>query len=466
MKKEIILSIIACLVLISVISTVLAVDVPKLNVTAIDKGSTVISEFNDTASYELKIENLGATDTFEIYSYVGFEMFPKEKFQINEGNSTLNVKVNPLQRTRNDYKGYINFAYQLIGEKTGTYQDTLLIKIVPFKEAIELSANIKPTDTRVELTVKNLEEVSIKDVSVRFTSQFFDKTETLSLSPLEKKTVYLNIDKSKTAKLKSGAYIVTGTATVNGKKVEISGMMNYLENESISTTEKSSGFIIISNEVTKNNIGNTPIVATIRMKRNAISRLFTTFSTPPNSIERSGLSVNYVWQKSLNPSESLFVKARTNYTIPFVIIILIIVIALLARMYSLTSLSVAKRVSFVRTRGGEFALKVTINVKARKSVENVRLHDRIPPMSKLYENFVKAPDNINHATNSLSWNIGSLNAGEERVFSYIIYNQKLKIVGRYELPRAVATFTLAGKPKSINSNRAFFLAETARGDVY
>ena len=150
--------------------------------------------------------------------------------------------------------------------------------------------------------------------------------------------------------------------------------------------------------------------------------------------------------------------STTNYTFPFVILIIIAVIVTFVKMQQRTSMVVKKNVSFVKTKGGEFALKVTLFARSNKYVDNVQLIDTLPLSLRLFDKFGKKPDKIDVPTRRLFWNIGNLGAGEERVFSYIVYS-KIRMVGRFELPSAMAIFSHEGKPQEVLSNRAFFASE-------
>jgi hypothetical protein len=471
MKKEMDFAILPLILLVVMLSFVSAQDNSNLQVTKTINSNTVIAELNDSATYTLNIFNKGSEESYELYSYVGVDLTPKGKFIMKKGDNALDVTATPLPESRVSWlkrkiveSNNFQFEYQLIGKTSGVFKDGLSIRIVPISEAIKVNSKILPKDAEAKITITNLENASIPDLTLKMSSLFFSGEKTLSLKPNEEVTMGLPINKEKIAKLKAGSYLIDITAEINSKTVEMEGSINYLENESISVSDVSSGWLIVNRKITKTDEGNLPATAIIGMKRNIISRLFTTFNVEPTKVERKGVSVSYTWQKNLNPSESLIVSSRTNYTIPFVIIILIIAIALLAKIYSSTSVVANKRVSFVRTKTGVFALKVTINVKAKKNVSDVKLHDKIPTMARIYEHFVKTPDHINHSTGTLGWNLGNMSAGEEKVFSYIIYNPKLKVVGRYELPVATLTFNHNSELKTVHSNRAFFLSEIARGD--
>ena len=71
------------------------------------------------------------------------------------------------------------------------------------------------------------------------------------------------------------------------------------------------------------------------------------------------------------------------------------------------------------------------------------------------------PESIDHVTRTLKWSIPRLHAGEERVYTYIIYSN-LKVIGRLELPITSSTFKQGEEHHHVSSNRTFFDAETTR----
>ena len=92
--------------------------------------------------------------------------------------------------------------------------------------------------------------------------------------------------------------------------------------------------------------------------------------------------------------------------------------------YSTSKLTLKKKVSFVKTKGGEFALKVSVIARARSYVENIKITDRLPGMVKLYERYGSiAPDRVDNKNRRVEWDIESLGQGDERMFSYIIYSK-------------------------------------------
>jgi hypothetical protein len=238
---------------------------------------------------------------------------------------------------------------------------------------------------------------------------------------------------------------------------DIESIIKFLEQEGIETTEAKEGTLIRREEITKSNVGNTVKGVEITTQRNIISYLFTTFNIVPTETKREGLTIEYVWKKELIPNDRLSVVVKTNWLYPLIIIIFAIVLFLLIRRSVETDLILRKQVSYVKTRGGEFALKVSIKAKAKKFIERINIIDKLPHLVELYERYgAIAPDKIDLKNRRIEWNIESLNEREERIFSYIIYS-KIGVVGQFELPKARAVYEKEGKLKEIESNRSFFI---------
>jgi hypothetical protein len=430
-----------------------------IEVEKIDKGSVVISELDNPALFDLKITNNGDQDNFEIYSLLSISITPKGKTTLPHGTTTVLTGFYPNENTRKDITGFYTFEYQIKGDNSGIFNDTITIKIVPLSEAIVIGpAKLLPGENKVIVPIQNTQNTNINDLQLQLSSTFFASTARLSLKPYETANLSLDIDNAKTQKLLAGPYVINGKAELEGKEAKISGILNYLEKEGISVNKTSSGYVITKTTITKTNEGNTAVTAKIELSKDVISRLFTIYSSTPMTAERGIFNVKYTWQKQLQPGESMTITSTTNYTMPLIILILVVVIVLLVKIYTRTALVVNKQVSYVRTKGGEFALRVKLHVKAKKHVSKIQIIDRLPGMTKLYEKFGHAPDRIEHSTRRLFWDIPSLSPGEERVFSYIIYS-KVAVVGRFELPSATAIFEREGKTHEVLSNKTYFLAD-------
>ena len=434
----------------------------NLDVEVIEKNSVVLVEGDKPAEFTLRItNNENITDSFAIFSFVGVTMFPKEDFIIDSNSAIeLEVKAAPHFETKRDFKGLYVFEYQIKGRETGLFTGRLTINIVEINDTIKITVdNINLEDSEVTLTIENVEDIELEGVSISVKSRLFEFSDVFDLGPKEKIEVKAPI-REDTKGLSAGEYNVEIEFELNEQKSGRTTTVNYLEKGDLALTSEISGVIIRKNTVTKVNEGNINSFAEIRITKDVLSRLFTTFSEKPLEVDRSGLSVEYSWEKDLAPGEKFTVTATTNYAWPLIILIVIILVILIAKMLLSKKVSIQKSVSFVKTKGGEFALKVKVKVRSKKSLEKVRIIDRLPRMTKIYEKYGTKPDKIDKKTRQILWEINKLNAGETRTFTYIIYS-KINVIGRFELPAARVAYESSGKKEVIFSNKAYFAQESS-----
>ncbi|MCX6748390.1 MAG: hypothetical protein NT076_02195 [Candidatus Pacearchaeota archaeon] len=416
-----------------------------------------IVELNQPAIFNFKLTNLGNSDNFNIYSLVGVDIKPNETFNIKEGETKeLQVSLWPSEALL-DAPQTLNFAYK-IKSQSGIQQDILTMRIVTLDQAVDINSyNIEFDSDSATVYVKNMIGYKFDEVKASFHSAFFDFEKTFSLDKYEKKEFPVVLNKEETRKLMAGSYTITSNVEIQGMSFKKENTFKFTEKSEITSQESTSGFIIRKTSVTKTNNGNLPVIVQVKLKKNIISRLLTSFNTQPSIVDRTGFTVYYLFQKELKPSEVYNVTVRTNFLYPLIVIIALIIIVYLVKMSSSSSLELNKRSAYVKTKGGEFALKITLQVKARKYVENINLVDRLPSISKLYEKFPGLPpDKIDLKNNRLEWNISNLQPGEQRIFSYIVYS-KIAPLGKFELPQALAVYERAGKPTETLSNKVFFL---------
>lgn len=429
------------------------IDISKEAITEV-----VIKELNNPAIFNFTIENIGDSDNFEIYSLTGADFSPRGTFPIAHGETKkLEVKVYLDESIRKN-TGYYKFQYKIRGQLLGIIDDELMVKIIPLKDIIHVNPqSIKINDQTAIITLKNLEKNDFQNMNIKFSAAFFEEIKEISLKPLEIKNITLNINKD-ISKLLAGEYTLKSEFEITDKIAIVESTILYSEEPGIFTNSEDSGFIVRENTVEKINKGNLPIVSQIIIKKNIISRLFSTFSSAPDSVERRGVMVYYLWQEEIRPGENFKVTIKTNWLYPILVIIAIVIIVFLLKLYLTTDINLIKKVAFVKTKGGEFALKVSILARARRYTENIKIIDKVPAIVKIHEKFNTTPDKLDNKNNRLEWNIPSLQAGELRVFSYIIYS-KIGVTGEFALPRALALYEKDGKMKEISSNKAFFVSE-------
>jgi hypothetical protein len=335
------------------------------------------------------------------------------------------------------------------------------MRIIKFEDAIDISVNnLKIDDTETKIVITNLEKRAFENIGLHVLSDFFEINEIISLDSEEQIKISIPIKLNETKTLEAKDYRVIATLELNNHKIEKAAILKYLERGEVSVSKTSEGFIVKKNSISKTNEGNVEIIVKIESKKNVLSRLFTTYSETPHTSERKGLFVEYAWEKELLPTETYSINSTTNYTLPFIFILIVLIVFFITKFLIRKDLVVKKRVSFVKTKGGEFALKIKLRIKANSLIENIEIADRIPGITKLYEKFGAKPDKIDNKKRKLSWSIKRLNAGEERVFTYIIYS-KINVLGRFELPSASAKYEKNGKHEHTFSNKTYFAAESS-----
>src|SRR3989344_347573 len=448
----------AILVLVLASSTsVLAAD---LVIEKTPVSDVVISDLSQPAVFSFKITNNGAEDYFTIYSLVGVKIEPTESFFISAGEiKEILVRVYPNKDLKQD-TGSLVFVYKIKGENSGIQEDTLTLNVVKLSDAFTAgSASIELQSESAVVYIKNNYNIRFSKARAKFSSVFFDFSQEFSLEPFEKKEFSIPLDRAKISSLSAGQYIMNADVEIKEIKNRFESNIKFSEKSLLETEEESYGIAIRKTVISKVNKGNLETVADIVIKKNIISRLFTTFDLEPYKVERQGASVYYYWQKELKPGEIFTVRVTTGWLLPLPIVLAAVVLAFFISMYRRSHIIIRKRVGFVRAKGGEFALRVSMHLKGRSFAERIKIFDRVPAIAKLYERFgAIQPSRFDAANRRLEWNIESLDKGEERVLSYIIYS-KVGIIGRFELPKATVVYEKDGKIIESQSNRAYFISE-------
>lgn len=451
-------ALLAILIISIIAAQLVVISALDIDISKKDVSSMAIVELNKPAIFDITINNNGdEAEILQIYTLISrVNLEPKDSFIVEqESSKTIEVKAYPR-----NIPGSFSFEYKIKNAGGEIKTDNLAMSIVRLKDAFDIySENIYPGLKKATIHFENKGGHSFSNMQARFLSAFFDSTQAFSLGPYEKKEFEIDIDEGKTGELFAGPYIMDTKLTIEGKDADTSNIFEFTEQPGIKTTESSEGFINKRYEITKDNQGNTPIDIEILVKKNLLASWFTTFSMAPSNQDKVGFYTYSIFKKTIEPGESLTIVTRTNWWFLILIVVGIILIWYLTRKYVTTKLVLTKRVSFVKTKGGEFALKISLIAKARDSIEKLRIIDRLPAMVKIYEKYGPVtPDKIDEKNKRIEWSVENLRKGEERIFSYIIYS-KIGIVGRFELPTAKALCETHGKLKEFTSNRAFFINE-------
>ncbi len=454
----------AGLILFIIILNIFAISAINLDVSNRPISNTYIIDLNKPAVFDLTIKNLEDNDDdFQIYSLVGVDI-KHEPLRISAGETKkVTVELIPQGSLKNKRDAPLTFEYKIKNSKNEIQKETLSINILDLSSIFSVAPErIHPNSEKIAITIKNNIIYNFSFINWKVSSIFFDHEEIFYLDQREEKLISIVLDKNKLKSINAGTYLMNSQFIVDGKTANIESQIKFLEQEGIEVSENDEGLIIRRTEIIKKNSGNIKRIVQITAEKNFISYLFTTTNIAPTKTERKGFSKIYSWEKELIPTEEIKIVIKTNWLLPIIIIFFIIAIIFSIRRSVYADIELRKRVSFVKTKGGEFALKVTLSLIAKKFVERIVIIDKLPNIVELYKKFgLIHPDKIDLNNKRLEWNLQSLNKGESRIFSYIIYS-KIGVVGRFELPEAKAIYEQDGKIKEVSSNRSFYVNEPKR----
>lgn len=425
----------------------------------------VIIGLGTPAIFDLQITNRGEGDYFMFYNFFGSDMFPKGTVPIS-GGETKDVEVGIYPRDDLKQEGRIKFDIFIKGQGGDETSYSLMLNAIKLKDAFEVGAEeFKPDSNNVSVYIKNIANFNFENINARFKSSFFNFEKIFSLKPYQKEVFEISLNKEDFRDLMAGFYTLNVEVNAKNQKANVEGTIRFSEKDIVTSSQDEFGIIIYTNKISKVNEGNVVSESSTIIKKSIISRLFTTFSPEPEIVEREGLSIYYTWERKLKPGEKLDIVVKTNWLLPLLIILLIVAVVILTKYFSKTNLSLRKKVTFVKAKGGEFALKVSVIISARKYIERVNVIDRLPPLVKLHERFGgEMPKKVDEKNRRVEWHFDKLEAGESRIISYIIYS-KVGVLGKFALPTTTAIYEKDGKLHESESNHAFFIAEQARKPI-
>jgi hypothetical protein len=429
---------------------------PVTNDVAMIKGTTM------PAIFDLNITNRDSASNFIFYNFFGSDTFPKGTVYLG-GMENKIVKVGIYPRSDLSKMGRIIFDLYIKDDDGAEMKYPLMVNVVTLDQAFQVGAeDFKPNSNNVTVFIKNLINFNFEDVTVQFKSSFFNFEKKITIPPYEKEAFEITINKDDYKELMAGYYTLTVVVNAQNQKESYQGKMKFVEENIVASSQDDYGLIVNTKKILKVNEGNVLSDASVVLKKNIISRLFTSFTPEPDLVDRQGFVIYYTWNKELKPGEELSISVTTNWTLPLLAALLIIAIVIIAKQSTKKPLSLKKSVQFVNAKGGEFALKVSVIIHARKYVDKVRIVERLPPLVKLHERFGgEMPKKVDEKAGRLEWNFDRLEAGESRIISYIIYS-KVGVLGKFALPTAAAVYEKDGEVHEAESNHAFFVADQVK----
>jgi hypothetical protein len=452
--KKIIIS----LAILMILPTVLAIDV---TIEKQSEGEVMILDVGIPATIDLEVTNNGLATNLLFYSFFGLGIEPAERMSFAEGE-TKNIQLTIYPGFK-PTTGFSTFDIFIQAMDKSQVSKRVTVNLINLEDAFEIGAEDFDPETRtMKVYLYNKINYDFEEIDATFKSAFFNLEESFSISPQEKKAFEVNLNKGEFNDLMAGFYTLDTKINYKETLANLETPIRFIEKDIIITTKEDRGFIINTKVIKKTNEGNVVVDFETSIKKNILSRIFTSFDPEPTKVNREGGAIYYTWEHTINPGETQEIIVRTNWVIPLIVLILIVVILVLTKKLLNAPLNMKKRISFVKAKGGEFALKVTIVVTARKYLEKVSISERLPPLVKIYEKFVgEQPSKIDGGKRLLKWNFEKLEEGEKRIITYIIYS-KVGVLGKFALPPTTALYEREGKIKEANSNKAFFVAEAIK----
>ncbi len=450
------------ILLLLILPTILAIDISVEKET---EQNLIIDGLDYPATFNLEITNNGQTDEFMLYNLLGFKMEPSQPFEI-EKEETKEIKLIIYPRNNMQMRNFYTFEYYIRDSRDDEQAEKVVIKIIDLEDAFIVgTSNLDIDANSLDIYIQNKEDVDFENLNVKFSSRFFEFEETFDLKAEERKEFNIALNKEDFKKIIAGFYTVEAEVTKEDLTRTVEGVMKFVEKGIVETEERDTGFVVSTITVSKVNNGNTVASEQIVVEKNIISRLFTSFSPEPETVERQGWKFVYTWDQQLGPGDSLSVAVTTNWFYPLLMIALIVAIIVLVKRLSLTDVSLRKKVTFVKAKGGQFALKVTLFISSKKYVERVNIIDRLPALMKVYQKFGgEQPSRIDEGNRLIEWDFQKLEAGEVRTLSYVVYSKNVGVMGKFALPPATAIFQRDGQISESASNRAFFVTEQRSAD--
>ena len=285
--------------------------------------------------------------------------------------------------------------------------DTLIV-------TLKIPISLLPSD--LDLMLINSEDEEVSKVTGSF-----DKLE---------KSFTLNIPETQTP----GNYILR--AHLTGKELSNQTIIIIDEIGKVEI-EKSIQKKLLGKEVTYvgKNIGNVFERGNVTAKISLFDRPLLE-ANPTPEITRSGTDYILMWEYRLQPGQEIIVGSYSIDYIPYSIILILFVIALVLIIQKPEAVEVKKIVEQLPgSDSTKFKIKLVVVNSSDEPVNEAVLNDLVPKIAQVTKAYIVKPDTTETREGTvLSWALGRLEPGEERIIAYETV-LGFGIVGKLELPK-------------------------------
>lgn len=458
MKKELILIIVLMLLMPFVSAEI------EISKTAVV--DTVAKEVTTPAVYNYTLyNNNNEKDNVTIYTLLDMALSAKDAISVlPEERKNFIFEIYPGDQLRRK-EGFYLFTYYIKSQNSPEVKDTFFAKVVSLYEALELTMPIKIylNDTTAVFKIKNKANLYMPGARFSISSAVLNYAQTVNINPNSDTEIDVPLGDIM-RKYEAGQYAAEISLSMDGKEAwKITDSITLDSILQITSKETEKGwFLYPVRHIVKRNDGNTVVTASARVEKDPLSKIFTKSSVAPTSIKLIKGKFVYEFQKDLKPNDSFVVDVKTNYLLPLIVLLLIGAVAAFLWMSTTKPVVLTKRVTKVKTKGGEFAFKINLFLKSFIDSKNIKIIDLAPgALPNIYNQF-GAILPVDIKGRRIEWRIDRLHKGEERVFSYVVYS-KFPLFGEINVPKASALYQdMLDRNKATHSNSILFLAEEKR----
>ncbi len=388
--------------------------------------SSITSEYGEAVNLHLNITNNGGEPVDILVDAGGIptwlNIFPSN-FRLNMGDTqTVWLRFSPKMNPAKYLYNVVVYA-KVDGEWVSQWDNNILITITgegsavaPSNRFIGISA---PKEAMPGSTISV--DVEVREAVVPATLDLMllkdDKVSQTVSTELDAGTATIEMELPKT--LPAGVY--TLKASLVGKGIINSTSMTILEKSQVSSDIRTEGkFLGIKTYVYVVNTGNVEKTARYYLKLPVYQKLVFSSDPNPEVITVDGVPM-MSWAYKVMPGESKLVVSYSIDYIPYALLLLLIVLAVVLVLQKPEPISASKKMEEIKEVDGNTVIKVIIKVVNRsdKSAEDVVVEDTVPGIAAPTKfQVVKPKAKKSKKGIVLSWKLGRMEPYEERLFGY------------------------------------------------
>jgi len=404
-------------------------------------------------SYVLKIQTekeglYGVVSLGKYRSWVTFE----NPYVTISGESDVNFSISPPLNKKAGVYEFPIMVYLIENDSFYSIKNyNLLIEEKSDAKITEMKLNkdMFSPEEKIEVSgvVKNTGTADLEEL------RLYIKMEKPGYEEVREKVFSLNVGEEKELKetfetsiySEPGTYQLSLTLSKFGQKLDSSkrfieiekiGKIDKVHDSSWNLLEESGSFYL-------KNVGNVEKTEKIEMEIAKPWDWFVFFSEMPQIKDSATRSV-YVWEVTLKPGENKIIKYDIHYW-PFAIIFIVLIYGLYLSLRHVRRPNIKKH--FIQTKVLEDdrrEVMVALEIKSSaKSMKDVIVEDRIPPMAQLIKDFKTISPSIKQSDEGtvLRWRLNDLGKNENIILSYK-FRTLIGTLDHFKLPKAVLKVTI------------------------